>query len=305
MKNVVKSIIFIIILLILVELTNYILMPKDVIRKYGIYQTAAYDILNEEDKTIDVIALGDSLIYSSVSPMQIWNESGITVYDCAIPAQIIEDCYKYLKVAIKAQQPKIVLMEANVLFRDSRKYKWYSKTAIEFEKIIPIKKYHNNWKIFFSNNELIDYNKGYKKITKVDPSTNFDYMTPTKKLRKLPKGNYEIFLKIVDLCKENNVELILISTPSQVSYNMPRKNRTAKIAQELNLEYLDLNENNPVGIDWTKETKDQGGHVNYLGARKVSKYLANYLKEKGIFEDRKENPKYQSWHEAYKLFKDN
>lgn len=308
MKLFFKSLLFLIILLVMVESVTFLLLPNCNLRKYGIYNTAAYDILEEKENTVDVIALGDSLIYSSINPMQIWNDYGYTVYDCAEPAQIIADAYENLKVAIDSQHPKVVLFEANVLFRDPKKKAWYHKYIKRIQNIVPIYKYHNNWKKLFLDSDdksWINSNKGYKYITKVEGSENYNHMKYSKTVRKIPEGNMEYFEKMLELCKENNIKFVLISTPSQVSYNYPRLSAATILAEKMGFEYLDFNLDNPLNIDWTKETKDSGGHLNYLGAQKVTSYFGEYLKNTGLLEDHRKDEKYQSWHEAYMIFQNN
>lgn len=304
MKNVLKCLLFGIILFLLVELEAFLLMPNKGLKKYSFYEKAAFNILEEEPDTVDVIALGDSLIYSSINPLQIWHEYGFTIYDCAEPAYFMKDAYHNLKVSIASQSPKIVLMEANMLFRDVKNYPWYVKLEKKLEKFVPIEKYHNNWKKIITNSkEGSDINKGYKYITKVVPSKNYNYMKYSDEFRKIPGDNLEYFKKIVQLAKDNNVKFVLISTPSQESYNYPRRRTAEKLSKEMDFDFVDLNLNDPVKIDWTKETKDKGGHLNYLGAIKVSKYIGAYLDSLNLLEDHRNDEKYESWNTAYNKFK--
>ena len=67
--------------------------------------------------------------------------------------------------------------------------------------------------------------------------------------------------------------------------------------KDYDLEYYDLNELDM--IDWSKETRDGGEHLNYNGAKKVSNYLGEYIKNTGLVEDHRGDKKYASWQEAY------
>ena len=55
-------------------------------------------------------------------------------------------------------------------------------------------------------------------------------------------------------------------------------------------------------INWKKDTKDKGNHLNYRGAKKVTKYLGNYLKKTGLLEDHRKDSKYESWDRAYDIY---
>ena len=302
MRNVLKSILFFIILLLLVEVSLFFLVPKGSSTKYNYLEKAEYEALQEKRNSIDVLVLGDSLTYSSINPLLIWHEYGYTVFDVAEPAYILANAYKNLEASIDYQKPKMVIMEGNMLFRDPKKYPWYDKISKQLMRIVPIYKYHNNWKKIFNDDIGSNY-KGYIFIDKTVPSKNYDYMKYSKDVRKFPDGNIDWFKKILNLCKEKDIEFLLVTTPSQVSANYPRRTALIRLARELDFHYMDLNLGNPLDIDWTKETKDKGGHLNYLGAVKVSHHLGEYLRKSKLFVDHRSDSNYASWDKAYEAYK--
>lgn len=305
MKNVYKSIIFVVILFCIVEALTWLLLPGFNIDSFGTYNVSAYEILGEEQDTIEAVAVGDSLVYSSLSPMEIWNSYGYTVFDCAEAAQVIPDAYHYLEIAVESQHPKVVLMEANILFRDPKKRLWRNTIAHKAKNYVPIVKYHDNWKNYLSSgtkDNWINVNKGYKYITQVEPSKKKNYMKYSKKNKKLPEGNLEYFNKIIDLCKKNDIKLVLVSFPSQTSWSYKKHNGVIKLLKQYyDIDFLDLNLAK-LGIDWKNDTKDNGSHLNYLGAKKVSDYVGNYLKETNLLTDHRNDPEYELWNKAYKKY---
>ena len=305
MKNVIKSILFTILLLGILELVAYLLLPQESIKKYVFKNVAIYDILHEQPDTIDVIALGDSLIYSSISPMEIWNQYGYTVFDCAKAAESIFETRKSLEIAIKHEHPKIVFFEANVLFRDPNKKQWYFKLKNKILHYFPITRYHNNWKkIGMSKDEYVhDADKGYIYITREEKYTPRDNMKNIHKVKKIPPDNLKEFEKIIQLCNNNNIKLVLISNPSQISWRYSKHYTAERVAKRLNVEFIDLNMKlEELGIDWTHETKDDGDHLNHSGAKKVSAYLGKYLQETNQLVDKRNDPKYRSWNKASKIY---
>ena len=315
MKNVLKIIIFIANFVIIYIIFSYFFLPKINLYKYGMYNTSLYEILKKKKNTIDTIVLGDSLVYSSVSPMEIYNEYGYTVFDCAEPAQILSDTYEYFKIAMDSQNPKVVIIEPNIFFRDANKKPWYNRPLKIIKNALPLVKYHNNWKkILFKTgkvNNWTNITKGYKKNKKIKASINFDYMNKNlkndpyiedKDYATIPVNNYEYINKIVDYCKERNIKIVLISFPSQRSWNYEKHKVIKKISKEYNLEYKNLNFENEIKIDWKKETKDRGEHLNDQGAKKVSKYVGNYLKEINIVPNHKNEKGYEEWDKASKYY---
>lgn len=307
-KNIGKIILFAVILIVLVETTTYFLIRGDSAKKYGILDAAKYEILEEDENTIDTVYIGDSLVYSGISPMEIWNEYGFTVFDCSNAAQLTRDSYAQLQAAIKSQHPKIVFFEADVLFRDERNRPWYYPVQRAFEESFPITKRHDNWKkilFSFANNDekfkWINVEKGYYYSTKVRPGYKKDYMAYSKNVKPIPETNLKYFEKMLKLCEENNIKFVLVTMPT-LKWYYSKHAGVSKLAEEKNIEYIDLNINNPLNIDWSRDTRDKGEHLNYYGAKKVSHFIGEYLKESNLVKSHKNEKKYQSWEECYQQY---
>ena len=97
---------------------------------------------------------------------------------------------------------------------------------------------------------------------------------------------------------------MLYSGPSPVNYNYKKHNGLAAYAKEQKIPYLDLNlKQKELGIDWQMDTVDKGDHLNLTGARKVTRYLGNYLKENYELPDHREEQSYREWNaEADRFF---
>lgn len=305
MKNFVKIILFVFIFLIIFFTVSYCFLPKENVNRFGFYKTSLYGILGEPDNTIDVLAIGDSLVYSSISPMEIYGKNGYIVYDCASPAQLISDTYKNFEIALQVQKPKVALIEANVLFRDSSKKPYYDKYLKFFKYSTPLFLYHDNWKNIFIKDKHIDYNKGFIKEDIIRPSKNRNYMKKKSKGKPIPKENIKYLEKIIDLAKKNNVKLIFVGLPSQKSWNYSKHISIQTLEKKYGFTYINLNLKNDLNINWEKDTKDKGDHLNIYGAKKVSAFISDYLKELGIITSKKNNPKYKNWDIMYQKYLEN
>ena len=86
---VVKTIIFFVIMFALYgalsDQTESVLLKND--QLIPVKNKSIYGIQREPEGTIDILALGDSLSYSSVSPMSLWNRHGYTAFVCGQPGQ--------------------------------------------------------------------------------------------------------------------------------------------------------------------------------------------------------------------------
>ena len=129
-----------------------------------------------------------------------------------------------------------------------------------------------------------------------------DNMKETNELKAIAKGTLDYFEKIKKLCDDNNIKLVLIGNPSKRSWSYSKILTINKIAKDYDLEFVDMNTDNPTNIDWISDTKDKGIHLNYRGAKKVSKYIGNYLKETNLLEDHRNDEKYKDWHIAYQKY---
>ena len=308
MKNVGKCVAFALILLLLLNLITISFFPIDSFKRFGILNSYRYEVVSEEDDLVDVLVLGDSLVYSSYSPMEAWNSCGITSFDCAEPAQVIQGAYKYLKVAIEKEHPKLVVMEPNVVFRDIKKRKLTNMIWTALPEFFPISRYHDMWKKYgFEREKAIEsVNKGYTSISKSVPLRKWkkNPALQAKRWETIPEGNLDYLEKIMQLCDDYGAKLIFVSFPTRTSWYAAKHNSTEKIAKQYGIEFVDLNEKN-LGIDWKKETRDGGHHLNNAGAKKVSVYLAEYLTEKENLPDHRHDAKYEKWRIAYEKYERN
>ena len=296
----VRMFVFFTILVILIEIASVIFIPnKSNLLQFGLFNKTKYDILDEPNDSIDVVFLGDSLVYNGISPMYIWHEYGYTTFDAAIPAMTIEEAYNYSKIVIESQHPKLVMFEADVLYRDLHHIERYKYKILDLKKFVPLLTFHNNWKQLGEKDWVNPY-KGFKFSSKVNGPKKPRDLHKSDMVRPIDDLNMEYFEKMMKLYRDNNIDIMFVENPT-INWQYDHHNRIAQLAEEYDLELLNLNLID-LKIDWEKETKDEGVHMNYLGARKVSKYLAEYIKEKNIATDHRDDPEYSLWDKAYKIY---
>lgn len=298
---------FLIILSLLLIISSYIFSPKSNQKEAGMENVTANGILGEKDNTIDVLVLGDSEAYATISPMQIWQEHGFTSYVCSSSAQYLSFTEVLLKRTFQNQNPKVVLLEANAIYRETS---FMNSLAINAENLISVFKYHNRWKTLRINDfyDSVEYTwtddyKGFNYSKTVLFTNNTNYMIETDEIAEIQLINENSVKSIAEFCKEHGAEFFLFSAPSAKNWTYEKHNGIQNLADKYQIEYIDLNLlSDEVPIDWQKDTKDQGDHLNYYGAVKATKYIGEYLKSNYELPDHRTDNEYSSWNEALERY---
>ena len=171
---------FIIGLILILGLCTYIVIPKNNDFKTGLREYNALGILNERKDSIDIFFVGDSEVYSAISPMEMYRTTGMTSYDLSISAQKLYTCYELLQQALINQSPLVVVLETNTIFRSMDERSVFFSQVGEY---IPLIKYHDRWKHLSMQDlrPMISYDdhhplKGYRIYDHIKSGSNKNYM---------------------------------------------------------------------------------------------------------------------------------
>lgn len=300
--------IFLVILAFILLITSVLITPAGFrYKKYFDMLETRSLISEEKENSIDVLFIGDSLAYSSVSPMEIWKEYGITSYVCATSRQILPISKAYLEQAFETQKPKAVILEANAIYRRPN---GGDKLLPRLENLFSVFLYHDRWKTAansfvprFLRGSVRDDFKGFVCYRQTEPLLKTDYMKYTDEKEKIDDRNIEFLKEIKELCRENGAQLVLFNAPNAMHWSYKKHNGADELAKNLGVAYFDMNlMTDEISIDWKTDTRDKGDHLNYLGAVKVSKYLGKYLKNTFGFDDRRGDENYADWNEALEKY---
>ncbi|MBO5550372.1 MAG: hypothetical protein J5966_00290 [Lachnospiraceae bacterium] len=263
------------------------------------------DVAAEKDNSIDVMFAGNSLLFRGMSPLQIWGQTGITSYDLSEGAMRLCDQCALIMSTYDRQTPELIVLEPDMFFDNASPYKDdYALPTNLIEKIFPIFHYHTFYKavrLSGSDGEGSLY-KGFEGSYDVDPYTKDpDYMKEGSEPAVIPELNRKYLDEIVDFCNKKNITLLIMAMPSPKNYSMGAHNAVQEWADSKGLDFLDLNLlNDEIGIDWATDTKDRGEHLNFDGSRKVTAYVAGYLKEHYDLKDHRGDKYYSNWDEDLK-----
>ena len=308
MKNILKTIAIIIFFILIFILINMLLQPKYATTLVEGSMIAQY---YDEPKDHEVIFIGDCEVYANFSPMVMYEEEGIKAYVRGSSQQLIWQSYYILQETLKYETPKVVVFNVNSMRygKDSKEVseaynrlaidnmKW-SKEKVEIIKesmtedetfisyVFPILRYHSRF------DELSREDFEYLFKDKQNTHNGFLINKNIKALGNLPVKRrlasyefnaecYEYLDKITNLCKENNIQLVLIKAPSMYPYWYDEYDaQIREYAEKNGLNFYNLLDViDEIGLDYSVDTYDGGLHLNLTGATKLSKYFAKILKE--------------------------
>lgn len=333
--NIIIRIVFLLLIgLILLYITTKIFIPKWITAKDNRMTYIVKGFYEEPKDSIDVIFMGNSDVYRGISPIKMWDEYGIASYNFVSSGQRMWTAYYMLEECLKYQKPKLIVLNMDSAFNESKSSESNYRKAFDNMKfgktkltaitdpvfknsksdilsyILPITRYHSRWSELTTEDftealkeEDFAY-KGMDMITDVKPyKQNYDYMKKDHSKEKIGKKSSKYLEKIINLCKENDIPLLLMEIPSAESWSKDLSDKTSEFAKEHNLEFVDMNLNaSEFGFDWNADTCDGGDHLNVYGAEKVSEYLGKLIQEKYNIPNRKNDEDYSSWYKASETY---
>ena len=102
------------------------------------------------------------------------------------------------------------------------------------------------------------------------------------------------------VCKDNGINLVLLSTPSTVNWNRARHNGMQEWAADNDVDYIDLNcGEDAVEIDWNQDSSDASDHLNLRGAQKVMTAVGALLAQRYGLASHAGDRAYTAWDDAY------
>lgn len=330
-KNILKFTIFMSIVFFLIIKLGYLFTPKwtngksqgQIYTIKGFYQIPV--------NSIDILFLGDSSIYKSISPMEIYESTYIKSYNYSVSSARLYMMYYQLQDILKYQKPKVIFIDTLTFFyeekeeeterRKSFDYLKFSKTKYEMindpvfeanfdDKIsyyFPLFRYHSRWQeikikdILNINKNYYPINKGYVMTSNIKPNKDqYKYMNPQNRKVKMKDYVKKYFYKMINLCKDNNIDLIFLGIPDKRAWNYESSKLMEELSKETNTIFLDLNDKDKYPINWETDTEDGGMHLNILGAEKITKYVTEYIVSNYTFDNKKD----KKWDEDLKKYKE-
>lgn len=290
---------------------------------------AILSLYAEPEDSLDVIFIGSSHILNGVFPMELWAQYGIVSNNLGQHGQSIPISYYMAQEAIRTQHPDLIVLDAYMLYYpeliyegDGNSHKSIDNMAWALPKLraifdlftwedrwdylVPLSLYHSRWKELSAEDltppdlsgkgcEYRLETRPYDPVEPVDP----DFRAPLSQLA------LDYFDRLVQLCREEGVELILVCAPFLADEEQQgQMNAVADVAAEYGLTYWNyLTRLDEMGFDPETDLYDYS-HLNANGALKFTAALGADLAALGV-PDRRGEADYEGWEEDYALWREN
>lgn len=335
MKILTKIIVFAAIFVLLFSQATYLFRNKD-----NAFAVAGF--YTQEENSLDVLFMGTSRILNSMYPLQLWNKYGMASYNLAQHAQTMSMTYYAMKDVMNRQNPKVIVLDTYFLISGQKiSNSGYTHKTIDnmpwsvpkvealadyvqsegffnvFEYIVNLSVFHSRWKELeeIDFEALEDDTYGAELRFGLESFTSYTVI-PKEETAEIDPDSLLYLNKIIDLCKENSVELILLTTPCipfeeyGVSGETQMKifNSCYELAEEKGITYINLMHHlDELNFNFTTDMYNEG-HVNPNGGEKLTEYIGAYIKEHYDIPDHREDMAYADWdldYERYMQYQNN
>lgn len=287
-----------------------------------------------EEKDHDVIFIGDCELYENISPVTLWEEYGINSYIRGSAQQLIWQSYYLMEETFTYEKPDVVVFNVLSMKYDEPQKETYNRMTLDGMKwskskiadiqasmteeesfldyLFPILRYHSRWNEltsddirYFWKRDKVTHNGYYMRVDAL-PAEN---VPEGKVLADYTFGEnaYRYLDRMVKLCEENGVELVLVKAPSLYPYWYEEWDEQMEdYAKARDLKYYNFLEvTDEIGLDFNTDTYDAGLHLNLSGAEKLSSYFGRILTEEcGLKSRRGEETLEHSWEEKILRYED-
>jgi hypothetical protein len=300
-RRLVKSIIFCAVLVLMLGALNFVME-----RSWGTGD--GWADMAQTHGQVDVFAIGSSLTYCSISPMEMWRTRGITALDLTGESQRMPLTRAYLEQAISDNHPKVVLVDVGILGKQAGllpasahdnldPMPWglpranailtTMRPAYWEELFFPLSLYHSRWSELTRDDFMPDkysqysYARGatyWAKVVPVESGLPPDVLDQTAYEQDLVNVR-----AMARACDAKGVKMVLVESPTGQPIQVAGQPLEDRLRSDLSgefpsLTYLNLNRMTAIGIDPKKDFLESNGHhLNFRGDVKTSRWLAGYL----------------------------
>lgn len=315
-KELANSAAFLAVFAVVLWAASMVVRPKDNTPESGMHNYKAMGFLAEPEDTIDILAIGDSNMQQTFSPMLLWHEKGYTSYTCGSPLQKTWDSYYLLDEFLERQSPRLVIFETDGIFspRDDTEADAANEVVeAMLGEMFPVVTYHDRWKDLTLQDIMskpVYTWKNERKGFRLDMTVDGEEAAPRDRSKDREKEPMRLAVRLfldrfAARCQREGIALLFITAPSMEGWDMAIHNTMQEYTKKHGIPYLDLNlKQKDIGIDWEQDTSDGGTHLNLTGSHKVTRFLADYIGANYDIVSHAGDGRYAGWDEDYEAYEE-
>ena len=306
---------------------------------YGLYKLSAcverkasnvkYTSFYEQKESFDVLFMGTSHMINAVFPMELWKEYGIVSYNFGGHGNKVATSYWQLVNALDYVKPKLIVFDCFKIAEPDKVSSLKSQCHLSLDSIpLSINKARAVLDLFQNYSDLIEYifkfsvyHHRWNEIAKGDicMSVNFEKGAETRigvatpnPIVSAPKTEMQeeeeesdgihYLKKVVDVCKAKKISLLLIYVPFPARrWRLQESHKMIAFAKEYGVKSLGWEELQKY-VDFDTDCYDSDSHLNSSGARKITRFLGQYIRQHYNMPDHRIDSSYASWHKDYQQY---
>ncbi|WP_035765423.1 hypothetical protein [Butyrivibrio sp. NC2002] len=311
-----------------------------VVERKSSYEKNEMFVREAKKNHIDAFIIGSSHVINGINPIELYEDLGVTAYNLGGYGSVLMSSYWQMKLALDYCKPKVVFVDAYMLENDIRYIDDPNANVTSDELHLNIDRFPLGKTKVQAINDMIEdkdikmqylfdfivYHDRWKEIT----SDDVKRLSGTSKINTLMGADmlYNIhgydfeytdldtgglpgetvgttyLRRIIEECKAQGIEVVVMTLPFLA---MEENQQAAKTAEQIADEYgvYSINMLDMEGlVDYDMDFKD-AGHLNVIGADKVTKCLENFIAENLDLPDHRDDPEYQVWQSCADEYYDN
>lgn len=333
-KNIIGCIVTLCLTIVILSNLTATMERKDSVEKYGDFF--------EQDADFDVLFMGTSHVINGVYPMELWNEYGIVSYNFGGHSNQMATTYWVMENALEYTTPEVVVIDCFACTGQWKSSDIFSYThqsmdafPLSVTKIRAVNDLLNdpnmdeaiaqgvartgeeprtrigllwNYSVYHSRwNEIghqdLELNKSIEKGAETRIAVSQGDLNRIDTSLKV-EGDFvgeDYLRKMIEDCQSRDIDVLLVYLPYPAGeWDQKESNYVYDIAEEYGVEYINFFDVDI--INYQTDLYDEASHLNPSGARKVTEYLGEYLREEYGVSNQSTNPEYAFWNEDYKEY---
>lgn len=291
----------------------------------------------EQKEDFDVLFMGTSHMGYGIYPMELWNDYGIVSYNLGGHGNPLATTYWTLENAFDYTTPKLVVIDCFLLSYMVKSSGSFSSVHISLDTF-PLSRakiaaafdllddktaenlfadkeprsrlevlwdysiYHTRWDDLGEEDFIIEFTreKGAEHYAGVVPAEKMVRIPAESKLEE-DTVSIEYLRKMIEDCNNRGIDVLLTYLPFMADETCQKEaNRVYDIAREYGVGYINFLDVDVV--NYRTDYCDSDYHLNPSGARKVTDYIGQYIKEHYDIPDQRDNGAYAHWYVDYEEY---